>query len=210
MASLLYPDDDRSQWPTSLLPVDDGTPPVLQADPRADALGQTYRDVSDYLARQQAKSEAEGYWTGGGLLEGGHPTQAGMMDALRQAGTAVALGTGAPGDAPAPRLNLERVFSKEGVGAGPQPLDKHGYAITDPSGDFVGTLDTTWNPASKELLINDVAADKGANSLGPGTVRQLRDSLLDMYPGAKVIIGDRISGAGAGRQATQTIRKQQQ
>ena len=32
MASLLYPDDDRSQWPTSLLPVDDGTPPVLQAD----------------------------------------------------------------------------------------------------------------------------------------------------------------------------------
>ena len=52
MASLLYPDDDRSQWPTSLLPVDDGTPPVLQADPRADALGQTYRAITEAIERQ--------------------------------------------------------------------------------------------------------------------------------------------------------------
>jgi hypothetical protein len=102
------------------------------------------------------------------------------------------------------RLNLERVFSKEGVGM--QSLDKHGYAITDPAGEFVGTLDTTWNPVSKELLINDVATEKGANSLGLGAVRQLRESLLGLYPGAKVMVGDRISGAGAGRQATQTIR----
>ena len=52
MASLLYPDEDQSQWPTSLLPVDDGTPPVLQADPRADALGQTYRAITEAIERQ--------------------------------------------------------------------------------------------------------------------------------------------------------------
>jgi hypothetical protein len=51
MASLLYPDDDagQSQWPTSLLPVDDQTPPT---DPQADALGQLYQAISGHIARQ--------------------------------------------------------------------------------------------------------------------------------------------------------------
>ena len=73
MASLLLPDDDPAA-PAPLLQLPDERPPSLQSDPRADALGQTYRDVTDYMARKQQESVDQGYWTGGGLLEGGHPT----------------------------------------------------------------------------------------------------------------------------------------
>ena len=164
MASLLYPDDDRSQWPTSLLPVDDGTPPVLQADPRADALGQTYRDVSDYLARQQAKSEAEGYWTGGGLLEGGHPTQKGLLDAIQQTGTAVALGTSAPGDAPPPGFTAYHGsphsfdafdLSKIGTGEGAQAYG-HGMYLADAEGVARTYRDMAAKPLSNP--VNDTAS----------------------------------------------------
>jgi hypothetical protein len=73
MASLLLPDDDPNT-PAPLLQLPDERPPSLQPDPRADALGQTYRDITDYMAQQHQKGVDEGYWTGGGLLEGGHPT----------------------------------------------------------------------------------------------------------------------------------------
>ena len=98
MASLLYPDEDQSQLPTSLLPVDDGTPPVLQADPRADALATVYQQVRDEMARQQRISADRGLWDD----QTGLPTGKGLLDAIQQTGTAVALGTSAPGDAPPP------------------------------------------------------------------------------------------------------------
>jgi hypothetical protein len=104
MASLLIPDDEQ-QWPTSaagLLPVDDRGP--LASDPRADvlgdALGETYRAISDEMARQQQISADRGLWSGGGLLEGGHPTRTGVLNAIGQTGTAVALGTGGAPERP--------------------------------------------------------------------------------------------------------------
>ena len=142
MASLLYPDDDQSQWPTTsggLLTPPDDRPAVLQPDPRADALGQTYQDISDYMARQQAQSVAQGYWTGGGLLEGGHPTGKGLLDAIGQMGTAVALGTSAPGDAPPPGFTAYHGsphdfsafdLSKIGTGEGAQAYG-HGLYLAD-------------------------------------------------------------------------------
>ena len=54
MASLLFPEDDPNTL-APLLQLPDERPPSLQPDPRADALGQTYRDITDYMAQQHQK-----------------------------------------------------------------------------------------------------------------------------------------------------------
>ena len=94
--SLLEP--DSSVWNTPLLLKGDDTPDALRPDPQADALGQTYSAITDYMARQQAESARMGLWDD----QAGLPTQKGLLDAIGQTGTAVALGTGSAGDAPAP------------------------------------------------------------------------------------------------------------
>ena len=146
MASLLYPDEDQSQWPTSLLPVDDGTPPVLQADPRADALATVYQQVRDEMARQQQISADRGLWDD----QTGLPTGKGLLDAIQQTGTAVALGTGAPGDAPPPSFTAYHGsphsfdafdLSKIGTGEGAQAYG-HGMYLADAEGVARGYRDT--------------------------------------------------------------------
>ena len=96
MASLLDPDPGLLSGP--LLPVGDVTPDVLRPDPQADALGQMYSTISDYMTRQQAESARMGLWDD----QTGLPTSKGLLDAIGQTGTAVALGTGGGGDAPGP------------------------------------------------------------------------------------------------------------
>ena len=94
MPSLLDMATDPDWQATSLLAPPDGRPPALQPDPQADAVAQTWRAASDQMAAAQAESERQGLWTGGGIAEGGHPTQAALLDGIRQAAMAVALGTG--------------------------------------------------------------------------------------------------------------------
>ena len=100
--SLLEP--DSSVWNTPLLLKGDETPDALRPDPQADALGQTYSAITDYMARQQQQSADQGLWDN----TTGLPTQKGLLDAIGQTGTAVALGTGSGGDAPPGGLFLDR------------------------------------------------------------------------------------------------------
>jgi hypothetical protein len=96
MASLLFPDDDPAA-PTPLLQLPDERPPSLQPDPRADALGQTYKDITDYMAQQHQKGVDEGYWAGGGLLEGGHPTLKAFNSAADEYAQGLLMGTTSSG-----------------------------------------------------------------------------------------------------------------
>ena len=90
----LVPDDARGP-----LTVGDPTDPASMAgtqvgvDAARDIVEQTYAKM---LAAQQQAAD-QGQWTGGQVWQGGHPTGAGMLDAIGQMGTAVALGTGGDG-----------------------------------------------------------------------------------------------------------------
>jgi hypothetical protein len=130
MASLLDEVLGQSGWdPTPLLQPPDERPPSLRPDPRADALGQTWKDITDYMAQQHQKGVDEGYWTGGGLLEGGHPTLKAFNSAAdeyargMQAGTLKGPGPfttyqGSPHKfAPTPKNPLGE-FSNERIGSG--------------------------------------------------------------------------------------------
>ena len=96
MASLLLPDDDPAT-PPPLLQLPDERPPSLQPDPRADALGQTWKDITDYMAQKQQESVDQGYWTGGGLLEGGHPTLKAFNSAADEYAQGLLMGTTSSG-----------------------------------------------------------------------------------------------------------------
>src|SRR6478736_1609920 len=96
-----------------LLQLPDERPPSLQPDPRVDALGQTFQAIVDYEKRKHQEGVDAGNWEGGWPWEGGHPTwraAKGGVDAYAQG---LLFGTTSPG---APRLSLQRVSSREGVG----------------------------------------------------------------------------------------------
>jgi len=173
---------------------------VGQTAPNALAPQPTWADAWQFnaehaqaeLERQRAISEQRGLWGPNG------PTPAGARDAAQQTAMGVIMGT----TAPEARLSLDRVAQWKGAGN----IDNHTYLIKHPSGDYIGGVDTTWNPATGELNVGEIRADQGPNSMGPAAIRQLRDTLLEQYPDTKLITGDRISGAGAGRRATQKVK----
>lgn len=95
MPSLLFPEDDQSRFQPLLIQQPDQDQPDQGA-----ALAQTYQAVVAEMQRQQQISAERGLWSGGGLLEGGHPTGAGVVDAANQYGQGILFGTTAPGEAP--------------------------------------------------------------------------------------------------------------
>jgi hypothetical protein len=126
------------------------------------------------------------------------------------------MGTTAPGEAPG--FSLEQIHPRT-----LRPIDKpdlgqpgnHAYSIKDPAGEPVGIVDTTWNPDTGNLHIEDFQSEGGPNTLGPAAIRQLRSALLERYPGVQSLSGLRISGAtyahtnsgsGPGRYASQSIQ----
>jgi hypothetical protein len=94
MPSLLGLDDDTQSSNLLGIPGVD-KPQITQPDPdRPDqgaGLADLYQRVSDEMARQQQISADRGLWANGA------PTQAGLLDAARQYGNAVMMGTVAPG-----------------------------------------------------------------------------------------------------------------
>lgn len=96
--------------------------------------------------------------------------------------------------------------------------NEHTWSIQDYRGEKAGGIDTTWNPDTGNLNVDNIDAVGGnANTLGPAAIRQLRSALLDQYPGVKTLTGLRISGAtyhdkgggvGEGRNAIQYIPQQ--
>ena len=206
MASLLDPDPGLLSGP--LLPVGDATPDVLRPDPQADALGQMYSTISDYMTRQQAESARMGLWDD----QTGLPTAKGLLDAIGQTGTAVALGTGGGGDAPPGGLFLDRFDPRTGRKMVDPDLTipgNHAYFVRNPAGEHLGTVETEWDPNVGDLSIANVQSNDGANSLGPAAVKQLRDALLDQYPDARTLSGYRVTGANPNREIFQQVQQDQ-
>ena len=180
--------------PASLATAQVGTQPV-------DALGQ-------WLAAQRAKSSQMGLWDD----QTGLPTQAGWADAIRQAGTAVALGTGSGGDAPPGGLFLDRFDPRTGRKMADPDLTvpgNHAYFVRNPAGEHLGTVETEWDPNVGDLNIANVQSNEGANSFGPAAVKQLRDALFDQYPDARTLSGYRVTGANPNREIFQRVQSDQ-
>ena len=184
-------------------------PPLLNYAAPPDAGGQTLGSaVADtganawqWLQDQRAESVRQG------LLdpETGLPTQKGLVDAARATAEGVMMGTTAPGDVPKPNLSLERVNSAR---QWMQP-NNHSFAIKDHTGEDVGTIDTEWDPQMAELHILEIQSAKGANTIGPAAIRQLRDALLEHYPEARTLSGYRTTGAGPDRETFQRLQRYQ-
>ena len=106
----------------------------------------------------------------------------------------------------APRsLTIERIASYKSADA---TLDKHTFGINGRDGQELGTLDTTWNPLTKNLEVVDVNVEGGANALGARGVMELRRALLREYPEAETMSGRRISGANPDRVIEQKLQQQ--
>jgi hypothetical protein len=214
MASLLFPDEDRSRFQPLLIPPPPDERGPLAPDPRADAsrdaLGQVYQQVSDYIAKQQQDAIDKGLWEGGQVWEGGHPTRGGLLEAARQTAEGVAMGTTSSGGK---GLILERVNPRNlRPMSGDADLTvpgNHAYYVRNPAGEHLGTVDTEWNPRVGELHIADLQSPEGANSLGAATIKQLRAALLEQYPDARTLSGYRISGSNPNREIFQRLQPYQ-
>jgi hypothetical protein len=210
MASLLDEVLGQSGWDTTpLLQPPDERPPSLQPDPRVDALGQTFQAIVDYEKRKHQEGVDAGNWEGGWPWEGGHPTWKAAKGGIDQYKDALLLGSTSSGG---------KGFSLEQVPLRRQYLqpNTHTWKIKDPAGDPAGVIDTTFAPETGLLRIDDIQSEGGKNTLGPGAIRELRASLLERYPNATALSGQRItgavsadrpSGAGPGRAATQIIQR---
>jgi hypothetical protein len=199
-----------------LLPVDEERPTnLLDYAPVTDADPGLLERIGDWITRQQQKSADRGLWTGGQVWEGGHPTVKGVADAAQQ--VASNFEGGIKG-----QLNLQSVHPRTLHPLTREPdygsAGSHTFSINGPDGQPMGTVDTTWNPETGTLHVEDFQSEQGKNSLGPGAIRQIREMLLSRYPQARTLSGqritgavsaDRASGAGPGRAATQTIRAEE-
>lgn len=108
----------------------------LTLDPQGVALGQTFQAVKDAIEAQQQSSVEQGYWTGGGLLEGGHPTARGLGNAADQYGQALLLGT--PGTKGGGLPTLSRAAPEPSPGFTIYHGSPHEFAPTprNPLGEF--------------------------------------------------------------------------
>jgi len=178
-------------------------------DPQlANASKANLQAIQDWVSQQRQISEQRGLWGPQGI------TGAGVQDAAQQYGNALVMGTTAPGESALPAgYSLEKVQRRRSA-----PPNEHIWTIKDPAGGSAGTIDTTWNPDTGNLHIEDFQSEGGPNTFGTAAIRQLRGALLDQYPGVKTLTGLRISGAtyahknsgsGPGRPAIQTINPSQ-
>jgi hypothetical protein len=170
MASLLYPDEEQAQiqapqgGPLSLLQPPDDRPPALRPDPRADALGTVYQQVMDAMEAQRRISAERGLWDD----NTGLPTKAGLLDAIGQAGTAVALGTGGAPERPgftayhgSPHQFDAFDLSKIGTGEGAQAYG-HGMYLADREGVARGYRDALSRVPNDQLaLMKDLETNSG-------------------------------------------------
>jgi hypothetical protein len=71
--------------------------PLLRGAPTlADAWSYNVNAANDWMQRERQVSRDRGLWTGGSVFEGGRPTQAGVLDAVRQFGENALLSAAAP------------------------------------------------------------------------------------------------------------------
>ena len=163
MAFSLLDLEDQIQQPTSLLPLPDDRPAALQPDPRAEALGGLYQQVMDRIAEEQRKSTEMGLWDD----QTGMPTRAGLLGALHEAASGVAMGTTSAGGF-TPMGGLGRALAageeKRISTAIPTAVAKRGAPPPpDPhqSADFNINLDTA--KAAPEAFANNALTLRGEN-----------------------------------------------
>jgi hypothetical protein len=180
MASLLYPDEEQAQiqapqgGPLSLLQPPDDRPPALQPDPRADALGTVYQQVMDAMEAQRRISAARGLWDD----NTGLPTKAGLLDAIGQAGTAVALGTGGAPERPgftayhgSPHQFDAFDLSKIGTGEGAQAYG-HGMYLAENEG-----VARSYKMAGQPSYLNPTVAKIAQDAHGEAVQRGVDDPI---------------------------------
>jgi len=103
---------------------------LLQVPTQADAWTQNVQAATDWMERERQISRDRGLWTGGSVFEGGHPTQAGVVDAVKQLSENALLSTSAPGirGYHAGPHSFDRFDnSKIGTGVGAQPYGRGHY-----------------------------------------------------------------------------------
>jgi hypothetical protein len=116
-----------------------------------------------------------------------------------------------PSAAPQSGVSLEEIAGRRHWA---QPNLKS-YSIQDPTGRHLGTIDTNWDPMLGDLRVENVQSVGGPNSMGPASIKQLRAALLEQYPEAQILSGERITGAGpgggegAGRETFQRVKPYQ-
>ena len=205
MPGLLGVGDD-SALPTGLLRIQQ---PDAGGVDIGQGVGDLYGKISDYVQQQRQIAADQGLWN----PDTGLPTGKGLLNVAQQYGNALMMGTTAPGE-PGGGFSLEKVQRRALA-----PPNEHIWNIKDPTGANAGTIDTTWNPDTGNLHIEDFQSEGGPNTLGPTAIRQLRSALLDQYPGVQSLSGLRISGAtyahrnsgaGPGRPAIQSVQQPQQ
>jgi hypothetical protein len=176
MASLLYPDEEQAQIqaPLSLLQPPDDRPPVLRPDPRADALGTVYQQVMDAMEAQRRISAERGLWDD----NTGLPTKAGLLDAIGQAGTAVALGTGGAPERPgftayhgSPHQFDAFDLSKIGTGEGAQAYG-HGMYLAENEG-----VARSYKMAGQPSYLNPTVAKIAQDAHGEAVQRGVDDPI---------------------------------
>jgi hypothetical protein len=169
MPSLLDPDQTTPDAGAGLLGI--GRPQIAPPDPgavsQADALAQTYQAITAEIARQQQISADRGLWSGGGLLEGGHPTGEGVTDAAQQVAQSLLLGTSAPGGKGftayhgSPHSFDAFDTAAIGTGEGAQAYG-HGLYFADKEGVARGYRDQLAQPAAPQLNATDYGLPQDA------------------------------------------------
>ena len=176
---------------------------------RATRSPRLYQNVMEKVERERRISAERGLWDD----TTGRPTTKGLLDAGQQPATNFEGGIKGGG------IRLDPVHSRTLRPLSNEPdigkPGSHTYAIKDAEGGPLALVDTDGPQTLAGCIFADIQSDFGANSLGLGTVRQIRDALLERYPGTKTITGQRITGAvsadrrsgsGPGREAVQVVR----
>lgn len=135
--------------------------------------------------------------------ETGWPTEAGYKDIAGR----IAGGFGDGGllgitrRAGGPAFTLQRVYRRPPPGEPRSDV----FLIKNPAGEHVATVDTIFDRDTNNLHVNSIDSDGGPNSLGLPAIAQIRQQLLDLYPAAKTLSGERVSGANPDRYAVQEL-----
>jgi hypothetical protein len=140
--------------------------------------------VGEWIARKQQEAIDAGLWTGGEVWQGGHPTSAGVMDALHQTAEGVAMGTTSSGGVP-------RALAKDPI-AGYKPpanLPPRAPSMDYPNGlpvDEFGNI--THSIEGVPLTAKNVAGRRAADASG-----DVPDRGIGLHPTVRLA-----KGAGEG------------